>query len=82
MEARVKPNSFSIHGSTLYDYRFKEGEPKNVEYRISCEKIPENKGIKGLFERTDIVVTSLTFVKKKFLENTKYFRDSSIFYDN
>ena len=82
MEARVKPNSFSIHGSTLYDYKFKEGEPKNVEYRISCEKIPENKGIKGLYERSDIVVTSLTFVKKKFLDNTKYFRDSSIFYDN
>ena len=78
IEARIMPNSFSINGSTIYDYQFKEGEPKNVEYRISCGPVK----IYSMYERDDIIVTSLTFIKKEFLDKTKYYQDSSIFLEN
>ncbi len=72
------PNSFSINESTIYNYQFKEGEPKNIEYRISYGHVK----IYSMHERNDIIVTSLTFINKEFLDKTKYYQDSSIFLEN
>jgi ankyrin repeat protein len=68
IEARVRPNSFSIHESTIYGYQFKKDEPKNVEYRIE--------------DLINVSVTSLLFVNKDFLENIRNFSESLIFKDD
>lgn len=65
IEARVRPNSFSIHESTIYGYQLKKGEPKKVEYRI---EYPQN-----------VEVISLLFVNKHFLENISNYSESLIF---
>ena len=39
IEARVKPNSFTQHESTLYKYNYLKNEPKNIEYRINPQKL-------------------------------------------
>ena len=44
IEARIKPESFSIHESTIYGYQFKKDEPRKVEYRISCPPIRDFEG--------------------------------------
>ena len=72
IEARIKPESFSIHDSTIYGYQFKKDEPEKVEYRISCD-------VMDIRKRDDIIVTSLIFINKKFLENIKNFSESLIF---
>ena len=78
IEAKVKPNSYSIHKNTLYMYKFKENEPENVEYRINGD------GGRKLYDHNisdvnEIVTTSLLFVKKKFIENAKNYSESLLF---
>ena len=76
IEAKVKPDSFSTHESTIYEYQFKKGEPKNVEYRIKADQVDRNYHIS---ERDDVLVTSLLFIKKKFLDNIKEYSEGVIF---
>ena len=76
IEAKVKPDSFSTHESTIYEYQYKKGEPKNVEYRIKADQVDRNYHIS---ERDDVLVTSLLFVKKKLLDNIKEYSEGVIF---
>ena len=78
IEAKVKPNSYSIHKNTLYMYKFKENESENVEYRINGD------GGRELYDHNmsdvnEIVTTSLLFIKKKFIENAKNYSESLLF---
>ena len=79
IEARIKPDSFSIHESTIYGYQFKINEPKNVEYRIKCSPIIKPLYEHTIFEGSDIIVTSLILIKKKFLDNIKDYSEGGIF---
>ena len=82
IEARIKPDSFSIHESTIYGYQFKTNEPKNVEYRIKCSPIIERLIDHNIYERSDIIVTSLILIKKKFLDNIKDYSEGDILKNN
>lgn len=76
IEAKVSPNSFSIHESTIYNYQFKKGEPKNLEYRIEA-----NKDMFGSYMTCDegfIETNSILFVKKSFLDNCKDYSEIMI----
>ena len=67
VEVRVKPKSYYERESTCPKYIPKNGEPKNLEYRIDAKN--EN----------DVRVVSLTFVKNEFFEKTKEFSEGKIF---
>ena len=71
IDAQVKPGSFSVHPSTVYGYKFRNGEPKNVEFRIECYFDGQ--------ESSNVIVTSLLFVNKKFIDNEKSFSEGFIF---
>ena len=81
IEAKVKSDSYSAHGNTIYKYQFKENEPKYVEYRIKSPIIEEYSPC-IISEESDLIVTSLIFVKKKFLDNAKDYSESAIFQDD
>lgn len=85
VETRVRPSSFTSHKSTVKDYQFKEGEPKNVEYRVQ-----KTRGIKqGLFgwlfriesprDKINLYVVSVLFVLPEFFEKATKFREGKIF---
>ena len=76
IEAKIQPGSFSTHESTIYGYQFKTNEPKNVEYRIENCYGPY---IENIHERDDLIVTSLIFINKKFLDNIKDYSEAVIF---
>ena len=78
IEARVKPNSFSAHESTIYGYQYKQDEPAKVEYRIQCEMVSS---FETCANNRNVTVTSLIFVNKNFLENLKNYGESFIFKD-
>ena len=78
IEGKIEPNSFSSHESTIYGYQFKTDEPKNVEYRIKCSP----KDILMQSYSSEAIVTSLIFIKKKFLDNIKDYSESAIFQNN
>ena len=69
IEAKVSPNSFSIHESTIYNYQFKKGEPKNLEYRIEADQNMYGRYMTG--DEDFIETNSILFVKKSFLNNCK-----------
>ena len=72
----VKPNSFTEHKSTIYNYNFEKNEPKDLEYRInSTLKSLVNT---GYFE-TNIDTISILFIKKKELDNMNDYSEQFIF---
>jgi len=76
VEAVVKPNSFTEHKSTIYNYNFKRNEPKNLEYRI-------NSTLKSLVDtgyfETNVDTISILFIKKKELDNMNDYSEQFIF---
>ena len=67
IEGIVKSSSFTLHKSTIRNYKYKEGEPKKeLEYRM----------ING---KEKVIVTSLLFVRNEFIENSLNYRDGNIF---
>lgn len=66
VETKVKPKSYYEKESTVFEYEYKEGEPKMLEYRIEPK------------DEKDVQVVSLTFVKEEFLQNIKKFEESNI----
>ena len=78
IEAKVAPNSFSVHEKTIYDYKFKEGETQNLEYRINAEEDLYGNGASETFDESNVETNSILFVKKKFLDNCRKYSDSSI----
>ena len=77
IEAKVQPNSYSVHEKTIYNYNFKDGEPKNLEFRISA--FPDLYGCFLTSDEEMIETYSVLFVKKEFLDNCNKYSDSSIF---
>ena len=76
IEAKVQPNSYSVHEKTIYNYNFKYGEPKNLEFRI---RTSEDLDGKFTSDEKMIETFSVLFVKKEFLDNCNKYSDSSIF---
>ena len=76
VEARVKPNSFTMHNSTIWRSQKIEGEPVNVEYRV------ESKDNDDLIYRVEseknIFVINISFVLVKFLENVQDYCEGNI----
>ena len=65
IETRVKIGSYKIHKSTVRDYKFVEGEPKELEFKIENE--------------SDVVVVGILFLNKKFIQNISNYRYGSFF---
>lgn len=64
IEAKIRPNSYTCHKSTLIRYKRKKGEPSELEFRL------ENKN--------DIIVQSVTFVLSSFIEDSQDYIDGEI----
>lgn len=77
IQAKVEPNSFSVHEKTIYNYNFKDGEPKELEFRIDACK--DLYGMSLTSDEDMIETYSVLFVKKEFLDNCNKYSDSSIF---
>lgn len=67
VEARVRPNSYTMHNSTIWRAKNIEGEPVNVEYRVESKE--DDDLIFRVESEKNIFVTSISFVLLKFLEN-------------
>ena len=77
IEARVKPNSYTAHNSTIFNYSGKHGETTNVEYRVEVK----DENIEYIYrvpQEKNIVIKSITFVKVNFLENVKDYIEGDI----
>ena len=69
IEARAKIGSYRTRESTVRDYKYIDGEPKDeVEYRIEKE--------------SDIIVISICFLEKKFFGQIQNFNEGFIFAEN
>ena len=65
IETRVKIGSYKTHESTVRDYKFVEGEPKELEFKIENE--------------SDVVVVGILFLNKKFIQNISHYKCGSFF---
>ena len=65
IEGRAKIGSYITRGSTVSDYIKVEGEPDDVEFKITNE--------------SDIIVIGILFLKKEYIEKIKNYKDGSIF---
>ena len=77
IEARVKPDSYTAHNSTVLGYSSKNGETKDVEYRVEVDDKDEDI-IYRVRSDKNIIVKSITFVKVKFLENVEDYLEGKI----
>ena len=76
VETRVRPGTFTAHPSTVLKYTGVKGEPSNVEYRI---KVDTDKDlIYRVISGQNVIVTSITFVKVKFLEKIENYIEGNI----
>ena len=77
VETRVRPGAFTAHPSTVLKYTGVKGEPSNVEYRIKVET--DKDLIYRVSSGQNVIVTSITFVRVRFLENiTNYFEGNIV----
>ena len=77
IEARVKPNSFTAHNSTVFKYVAKNGESTKVEYRVVVNSNNSNY-IYRVSQEQNIVIKSISFVKVDFLENVNDYIEGNI----
>jgi len=76
IEAKLKEGCFSEFESTIYKYNYKNSEPKKIEYRINAK----NFGASFYDDDEEGIVTiSLLFVKKKFIDECKNYKDGDYF---
>ena len=69
IEARAKIGSYVTRESTVFNYKYMEGEPKDdIEFRIEKE--------------CDVIVISICFLEKNFFRQIKDFKEGSIFEEN
>ena len=76
VETRVRPGAFTAHPSTVLKYTGVKGEPSNVEYRIKVET--DKDLIYRVISGQNVIVTSITFVRVRFLENITYYYEGNI----
>jgi len=77
IEARVKPDSYTAHKSTVVNYGGKNGETNNVEYRVQVDDKNDD-FIYRVFKENNVIIKSISFVKVQFLENVKDFCEGDI----
>ena len=63
-EGKVKNSSFTSHPSTIVDYKLKNGEPKEIEFRIE--------------EEENIFIESLLFLSCFFLYDIENYEEGNI----
>ena len=69
LRARIKPNSYSEHSSTLLSKHAPvAGEPENSEYRIASTEEDTIRRVEG---SRHVIVTSVTFIKASVLEDAR-----------
>jgi hypothetical protein len=76
VEARVKPDCFTRHNSTVFQYKPIEGEPVDVEYRIEVKS--DDDLIFRVPSEKNVFITSVTFVLIDFLEHVTNYYQSKI----
>ena len=77
VEARVKPDCYTAHNSTVFKYLPKNGETQQVEYRVEVND--NNKDfIYRVSHEKNVVIKSICFVLVKFLENVKDYVEGNI----
>ena len=78
VRVRVEPESYSEHSSTLLaKYAPVDGEPENSEYRITTTADDKIRRVEG---SRSVIVTSVTFIKAKILEDIS--KSESTSYDD
>ena len=75
IEAKIKPDCFSKFESTIYNYKYKNFEPKNIEYRIPVEE-KENY---CYGDENFIQTNSILFVKKQYLDSLNNYDEQKVF---
>ena len=73
IEGKIRKDAFTSHETTLPFYEFKNGEPRNLEYRVK-----EEQDLLYIGEQI-IIVDSILFVKSKFLKRVSNYEDGDIF---
>ena len=76
VEVRLRPDCFSKHNSTVINYSNLPGEPDTVEYRVEVKS--DSDLIYRIDSEKNVVVTSITFVLVKFLENVSKYSEGNI----
>jgi ankyrin repeat protein len=76
VEVRLRPNCYSKHNSTVVNYNSLPGEPNTVEYRVQVKS--DDDLIYRVASGGNVVVTSITFVLVKFLENVSNYCEGDI----
>ncbi len=76
VEVRLRPDCFSKHNSTVVNYKNLPGEPDTVEYRVEVKS--DSDLIYRIDSEKNVVVTSITFVLVKFLENVSEYCEGNI----
>lgn len=76
VETRVRPNSFTMHPSTVLQYAKVSGEPYHLEFRVNVKN--DKHSIYRVPSQQNIIVTSITFVLVEFLENVSNYYEGDI----
>ena len=76
VEARVKPNTYTKHNSTIWRDKNIENEPVQVEYRVEADENDDL--IYRVESEKNIFIISITFVLVKFLENVSDYCEGNI----
>ena len=76
VEGRLKPNTFTAYKSTVLNYNNIPGEPDQVEYRV--EQDSDEELIYRIPSEKNIIVTSISFILVKFLDNVSEYCDGNI----
>ena len=76
VEARIRPDCFTKHNSTVLRDKPIDGEPVDVEYRIQVKS--DDDLIFRVSSEKNIFITSITFVLIDFLENVTNYYESKI----
>ena len=76
VEARIKPDCFTKHNSTVLRTKPIAGEPVDVEYRIEVKS--DDDLIFRVSSEKNIFITSITFVLIDFLEHVTNYYESKI----
>lgn len=76
VETRVRPNSFTMHPSTVLNYAKVSGEPYHLEFRVDVKN--DKNSIYRVTSQQNIFVINITFVLVDFLENISNYNEGNI----
>ena len=73
IEGKIRKDAFTSHEITLPYYKFKDGEPRNLEYRVKEEQDLLYKG------EQIMTLDSILFAKSKYLKKINNYKAGDIF---